>query len=401
MTTTHHTKMKSMLKNIYWLLLIGLIAASCGNAKKDKAALLNDKKAELQELKGEEKKLNDKIAKLETEIAKLDTSNAVAGKPKLVAIEPVAPNSFTHYVDLQGKIDAENVGYVAPRGQGGQVRALYVKQGQYVKKGQLLMKLDDAMVRTQLDQLNSQLAFQQDLYKRQQNLWKEGIGTEVQLTSARQNVISLQKQIASVKEQLSLSNVYAPISGVAEEVNVRVGEFFSPQSAAMPGTGIRIVNTGTLKVVADVPENYLGKIGVGSTIQVQLPNTNRVIDTKVKVAGKVIDPSKRSFYIEAPVPSDPDFKPNQIAVVKIQDYATSNALTIPLSTLQNDESGKFVMVAEKEGGKLVARKHKIIVGELYGDRLEVKSGLQPGDQLITEGFQSLYEGQLLTTNTAQ
>lgn len=389
-----------MQKNIYWLLLIGLIAASCGNARKDKAALLNDKKAELQELKKDQKELNDKIAKLETEIAKLDTTS-VSGKPKLVAIEPVGPDAFTHYVDLQGKIDAENVGYVAPRGQGGQIRALYVKQGQYVNKGQLLMKLDDALVRTQLDQLNSQLAFQQDLYKRQQNLWNEGIGTEVQLTSARQNVISLQKQIASVKEQLSLSNVYAPISGVAEEVNVRVGEFFSPQSAAMPGSGIRIVNTGNLKVVADVPENYLGKIGVGSTVRVQLPNTNRVIDTKVKVAGKIIDPSKRSFYIEAPVPSDPDFKPNQIAVVKIQDYATSNALTIPLSTLQNDESGKFVMVAEKEGGKLVARKHKIIVGELYGDRLEVKSGLQPGDQLITEGFQSLYEGQLLTTNTAR
>jgi membrane fusion protein, multidrug efflux system len=401
MTTTHHSKMKSMQKNIYWLLLIGLIAASCGNAKKDQSAQLNDKKAELQKLKTEQKKLTDKITKLETEIAKLDTTNVSSGKPKLVAIEPVGPNSFTHYVDLQGKIDAYNVSYVAPRGQGGQIRSLYVKQGDYVKKGQLLMKLDDALVRTQMDQLNSQLAFQQDLYKRQQNLWKEGIGTEVQLNSARQNVTSLQKQIASVKEQLSLSNVYAPISGVAEQVNVRVGEFFSPQSAATPGAGIRIVNTGSLKVVANVPENYLGKIGEGSAIKVQLPNTSRVFDTKVKVAGKVIDPSTRAFYIEAPVPSDPDFKPNQIAVVKIQDYATSNAITIPLSTLQNDESGKFVMVAEKEGGKLIARKHKVVVGELYGDRLEVKSGLIPGDQLITEGFQSLYEGQLLTTNTAQ
>lgn len=382
---------------MYWLLLVGFIAASCGNAKKDNAALLNDKKAELQELKTEQKELNDKITVLETEIAKLDTSSVSTGKPKLVAIETVGPNAFTHYVDLQGKIDAENVGYVAPRGQGGQIRALYVKQGQQVSKGQLLMKLDDALVRTQLDQLNSQLAFQEDLYKRQQNLWKEGIGTEVQLTSARQNVTNLQKQIAAVKEQLSLSNVYAPISGVAEEVNVKVGEFFSPQSAAMPGAGIRIVNTGSLKVVADVPENYLGKIGVGSTIRVQLPNNNRVIDTKVKVAGKLIDPKTRAFYIEAPIPTDPDFRPNQVAIVKIQDYANTNAITIPLSTLQNDESGKYVMVAVKEGDKLIARKRKVVIGELYGDRLEVKSGLQPGDQLVSEGFQSLYEGQLLTT----
>jgi membrane fusion protein, multidrug efflux system len=401
MTTVHHTKIMSMQKNMYWLLLIGLIAASCGNAKKDNTALLNDKKAELQKLKTEQKELTDKITQLETEIGKLDTTSASTGKPKLVAIETVGPNAFTHYVDLQGKIDADNVGYVAPRGQGGQIVALYVKQGQYVKKGQLLMKLDDAVVRTQLDQLNSQLAFQQDLYKRQQNLWKEGIGTEVQLNSARQNVINLQKQIASVKEQLALSNVYAPISGVAEEVNVKVGEFFNPQSAAMPATGIRIVNTGTLKVVADVPENYLGKIGVGSTIRVQLPNSSRVIDTRVKVAGKVIDPLKRAFYIEAPIPSDPDFKPNQVAIVKIQDYASSKAITVPLSTLQNDESGKFVMVAVKEGGKLVARKRKVVIGELYGDRLEIKSGLQEGDQLISEGFQSLYEGQLLTTDAAQ
>ena len=386
-----------MQKNMYWLLLIGLIAASCGNAKKDNTALLNDKKAELQKLKGEQKEVNDKVALLEAEIAKLDTSSASVGKPKLVAVEPVGPNSFTHYVDLQGKIDAENVGYVSPRGQGGQVRAIYVKQGQRVSKGQLLLKLDDAVVRTQLDQLNSQLAFQQDLYKRQQNLWKEGIGTEVQLNTARQNVIALQKQIASVREQLSLSNVYAPITGVAEEVNVRVGEFFSPQSAAMPNAGIRIVNTGNLKVVADVPENYLGKIGVGSSIKVQLANSNRVIDTKVKVAGKLINPSTRAFYIEAPIPADPDFRPNQVAIVKIQDYATANAITIPLATLQNDEAGKFVMVAAKEGDKLIARKRKVIVGELYGDRLEVKSGLQAGDLLVTEGFQSLYEGQLLTT----
>jgi multidrug efflux pump subunit AcrA (membrane-fusion protein) len=179
-------------------------------------------------------------------------------------------------------------------------------------------------------------------------------------------------------------------------VNVRVGELFTGASAN--GPQISIVNTGSLKVMADVPENYLGKIGVGSIIRVQLPNANnRVIETKVQVAGKIIDPSKRSFYIEAPIPSDPDFRPNQVAIVKIQDYATANAITIPLNTLQNDDQGKFVMVAVKEGNKLVARKRKVAVGELYGERLEVKSGLQNGDVLITDGFQNLYEGQLLTT----
>ena len=339
---------------------------------------------------------------LEADIAKTDTSATATGKPKLVALETLGQNNFTHFVDLQGRIESENVGYVSPRGMGGQVRAVYVKQGQRVNKGQLLVRLDDAVVRTQVEGLQSQLAFQQDLYKRQQALWNQGIGTEVQLATARNNVTSLQKQIASVREQLALSNVYAPISGVVEEMNIRVGEFFSPQSAAMPGSGIKIVNTGNLKVVAEVPENYLGKIDVGSAVQIVLPNANnRIINTKVKVAGKIIDPRTRSFYIEAPITANPDLRPNQVAIVKIQDYATANAVTIPLATLQNDESGKFVMVAVKEGANMVAHKRKVVVGELYGDRLEVKSGLQSGDVIVAEGFQNLYEGQLLTTAGAQ
>jgi RND family efflux transporter MFP subunit len=386
-----------MKRNFYWLFLIGIIAASCGSGKKDGTANLNDKKGNLQELKKEQIELNAKIAMLEKEVAKLDTG--AVGKPKLVALETIGQDNFTHFVDLQGRIEADAIGYVSPRGQGGQVRAVYVKQGQTVNKGQLLVKLDDALVRTQIDQLRPQLAFQQDLLKRQQSLWKEGIGTEVQLNTARINVTSLQRQIASVQEQLSLSNVYAPVSGVVEEMNIRVGEFFSPQSAAMPGSGIKIVNTRTLKVVAEVPENYLGKIAVGSSIRVQLPNAdNRIIETKVKVAGKLIDPRTRAFYIEAPIPADPAFRPNQVAVIKIQDYATADAITIPLATLQNDEEGKFVMVAAKEGNNVIARKRKVVVGELYGDRLEVKSGLQTGDLLVKEGFQNLYEGQLLTTD---
>jgi multidrug efflux pump subunit AcrA (membrane-fusion protein) len=126
---------------------------------------------------------------------------------------------------------------------------------------------------------------------------------------------------------------------------------------------------------------------------------NRTINAKVTVAGRTIDPVNRAFYVEARIPSSPEFKPNQVAVVKIQDYAAANAITIPLNVLQNDENGKFVMVAAKEGNKTVARKRPVTVGELYGNQLEVKSGLQQGELLITEGFQGVYEGQAITTDT--
>ncbi|HEX2534340.1 MAG TPA: efflux RND transporter periplasmic adaptor subunit [Chitinophagaceae bacterium] len=387
-----------MKNKLTTLLLAGLalFAASCGSANKDARGDLNDKKAELKELKTEQQQLNAKIAGLEKEIAKLDTgSAATAAPPKLVKLEPVQSENFTHYIDLQGRLDATNISYVAPpNGQGGIVTALYVTQGQSVRKGQVLARLNSEVLQQNVEPLKVQLAAAEDTYRRTKNLFDQGIGTYQQVLTAQTQVETLKKQIAVVREQISQFTVTAPSSGVADIVNVRVGEMFT--GTTMTGPQIRIVNTGSLKVIADVPENYLGRIGVGTNVRVTLPNLNRVLTTKVNVAGKVIDPAKRTFYIEAPVPSDPAFKPNQVATVQIQDYAAANAVTIPVNTLQNDDKGKYVMVAATEGGKLVARKRYVVVGELYQDRLEVKSGIQAGDRLITEGFQSLYDGQSIT-----
>ncbi len=378
-------------------MISSLVAASCGSSKKDKAGDLNDKKARLTELKTEQEKITTEIVTLEKEISKLDTT--VAAKPKLVAVMPVAPDNFQHYIDLQGKLDAQNISYVAPpNGQGGIVKALYVTQGQTVRKGQVLARLDDQMIRQQIEPLRVQLATAEDTYRRTKNLFDQGIGTYQTVLNAQTQVNTLRQQIGVIQKQASMMTVTAPASGVADIVSVRVGEMFVGATAA--GPQIRIVNTSDLKVVAQVPENYLNKVKVGSDVLVFLPDLNRTLNAKVTVAGRTIDPTNRAFYIEARIPSTPELRPNQIAVVKIQDYAAGNAVTIPVNVLQNDEKGKYVMVAVKEGNKMVARKRTITVGELYGDKLEVKSGLQSGDVLITEGFQGLYEGQAITTAAA-
>jgi RND family efflux transporter MFP subunit len=215
--------------------------------------------------------------------------------------------------------------------------------------------------------------------------------------NAKTQVETLQGNIATLQKQAALMTVTAPQSGVADVVNIRVGEILSPQQNPQ-APQIRIVNTGDLKIKANIPENYQSRVSVGSPLEVILPDeNNRVVNATVTVVSKVIDPSTRTFYIEAKVPSSSKLKPNQVAKVHIKDYGNKDAITIPVNTLQNDEAGKYVMVAVKEGDKLVARKRTVTVGELYNDKLEVKSGLQPGDQLITEGFQSLYDGQLITT----
>lgn len=398
-----HTSIKFLT-----IALVPVLLAACGSgSKKDP---LSVKKTELEKLKSDQEKITSRIGELEKEILKEDP-NAIPAKPKLVALTTVQPGVFNHSIDLQGKIDAMNVVYVSPRGQGGVVKAVLVKNGDQVRKGQLLMRLDDAVQRQslvaaeqQISGLQAQLDQANSIYERQQNLWKQNIGTEVQVLNAKTTAEALKSQLAAAqaniklaREQVDMANVHAEISGIVDQVNIKVGEFFSPQSAAMPTSGIRIVNNADLKVSVLVPENYLGKIGIGTPMKVVLPEANnREINTKISVASKFIENTSRSFTVEGKLPNDKDLRPNQNAIVKIQDYSAASVISIPLNTLQSDDKGKFVIVAVKEGDKLVARKKTIQVGQLYGAYVEVKEGLKAGDELIIDGFQSLYEGQVLT-----
>jgi membrane fusion protein (multidrug efflux system) len=385
-----------MKGNLIGMILIALLAASCGNTKKDEKGALNDRKAELQKLREQQKKISENIARLEAEIKKADPA-AVAGTAKLVTVMPLGTGDFSHYIELQGRIDATNISYVAPpNGQGGIVKSLHVTQGQQVRKGQVLARLDDAIIRQQAGPLQVQLDAARDTYRRTKNLYDQGVGTYQNLLGAQTQVEALERQIGIVNRQAALMVVTAPSSGVADIVNVRVGEAFV--GATQAGPQIRIVNTSDLKVITSVPENYLGRVGTGSKLEVALPEqNNRVLNATVNVAQKVIDPNTRSFNIEARIPSDPSLKPNQIAEVRILDYKASNVVAIPLNVVQADEKGKYVYVMEKSGDRFLARKRIITVGESYGDKIEVRSGLSGNEQLITEGFQNLYEGQVVTT----
>jgi membrane fusion protein (multidrug efflux system) len=386
-----------MRKNIFWLLLVGCIVASCGGGKKDKDGALNDKKAELQKLKAEQKKINDQVASLEAEIAKLDPK-ANAGSAKLVSVMTLAKQDFSHYIELQGKVDATNISYVAPpNGQGGVVTALYVTQGQTVRKGQVLVRLDDQLVRQQIEPLRVQLSTAEDTYRRTKNLWDQGIGSYQNVLNAKTQVESLQKQIGNIQKQAALYTVTAPSSGVIDQLNLRVGEMMSPAPNPV-APQIRIVNTGTLKVTVAVPENYLSRVKVGSKLEVVLPEeNNRVLNATVNVVQTIIDPTTRTFTIEAKIPADAKLKPNQIAQIKILDYTAANTIVVPLNVVQSDEKGKYVYVMEKRDDKVVATKKTVTVGESFGNGIEIKTGLNAGDQLITEGYQNLYEGQVVAT----
>ncbi len=392
-------------------LFILLVAASCSNSKKEGDAAISDKKVQLEKLKTANEKQDEQIRKLQGELSKIDTSSSNPSKIKLVALAPVTLQNFDHYIDLQGKVDAENISYISTRGMGGQVKAIFVRQGDHVKKGQLLLKLDDAVQRQQVvaarqqsTGVRTQLALAKNLYQRQKNLWDQGIGTEVQLLTSQTNVTTLENQLSQIaeqvkvaQEQLNTSSIYSDVNGIADVVNIRVGETFSGMTAA--GPQIKIVNTSTLKAVSNIPENYLGTVGKGTAVVVVLPDLHKTINTSVSFVGSSIDLINRGFVVEAKLPADAALKPNQIALMRIKDYAATHTIAIPLNTLQNDDKGKFVMVANDEKGKMFARKRPVTIGMLNGDVLEIKSGLKEGDMLVTEGFANLYEGQQITTGS--
>jgi RND family efflux transporter MFP subunit len=390
--TNKKSYMKYVLKIASAVAFI-LILSSCGNGSKDEKGSLTDKRAQLEKLKNDQKKLNDQIAKLQNEIGSTDTSSSL-NKGKLVAASPVTEQAFEHYIDLQGHIDADNISYVTPRGGPAQAKAVYIKQGDFVKKGQIIAKLDDDVQLKQLQQLKTQLAYAEDVYRRQKNLWDQGIGTEIQLKTAENNVNNLKDQINTTTAGWEMTNVRSEVTGYVETMNLRVGEVLGNT----PQPQIVIVNSSTLKAVTDIPENYLGKIHKGMPVNIKLPDVNLEFNSSISLMNQTIGLNNRAVTTESKIPYNPNVHINQVAQVRIKDYANPRAIVIPLTVLQTDENGKYVYVMDTENGKKVAKKKIVQVGEIYGNNIEVKGGLNVGDQLITEGFQSLYEGQAVTTS---
>jgi len=400
--------MKTII-NISLIFFFTAVISSCGNSDRKDSALA-DKKAQLQKLKSEKESLDEKILSLQKEIVKLDTASAIPVKPQLVALTTVEKTDFKHYLDLQGTVDAKNISYITPTGQGGQIKAIYVKQGDKVHQGQLILKLDDAVMREnvaaikqQMGSVKAQLDLAKSVYERQSNLWAQHIGTEVQLLQAKTNVETLENQLKSIQaqvktaqEQANQSNVYSNVNGVVDDITAHVGETFTGNPLA--GGYIKIVNESDLKITVTVPENYAGKVHKGSKVIVKIPDVDKTFNSEVTFISQAIGTTTRGFTAEIRVPKGLALRPNQISLVQILDYTAPNTITAPLNTLQTDENGKYVLVAVKEGDKMVARKRKVTIGELYNDMIEIKEGLQPGDQLITEGYQGVFDGQLLTVN---
>ena len=368
------------MKKLIILLSGILIVASCNKSV--------DKKQELADLKNQAKEINAKIIALEKTMGKVESGENL--KVIAVVVSPVSPQTFKHFVEAQGNVIAENTVLVSPQ-TGGLILSLPVVVGQSISKGQLIATLDNNILKESMEEVKHQLALAKTLFDKQKTLWDQQIGTEVQFISAKSNKESLEKRLVTLQAQLGLSKVVAPISGTIELVRQKAGEM------AAPGLPIvQIVNLGNLKVMVKIADSYVGTVKTGDPIVIKFPDINKEVSARISLVSKMVNPLTRTFDVEAKIPNAGDLKPNQLAVININDSSKSNALVVSENIIQKTEKGNLVYVAVEENGKKIAKARPVTIGLTFNGQAEILTGLQAGDLVITQGFQELVDGQSIS-----
>ena len=384
-----------MKKSILTLPLIVLLLAGCG---RDSDTSLDGliAQGDLDALKARKKELYDQQSALSADLKRIDSvieSREGTGKIPLVSTLQVEPSRFEHYLELQGDVQTKQNILLYPEMAGTLIRVL-VREGDRVQKGQLLARIDDGGMASGLEQLRTQTALAETTFERQKRLWEQNIGSEIQYLQAKTNYEASLNAVRQAEAQLAKASIRAPFSGIVDDVLQDEGSTVNPAA----GTAvIRLVNLTEMYVSVDVPESYLESVRPGKEVQIYLPVLGESINTKVRQTGNFINPTNRSFSVEVPVPNQSGhIKPNLTARVRINDYTNEEALLIPPTVIsENAEGEQYVYVAVNVDDKGVgkAEKRVITTGKSQDNDVEVLSGIEPGEHIITEGARRIREGQ--------
>ena len=381
-----------MIKTKYFLPLLAftLLFAACQAPVEEWPQDLAGKKELLKTKRTELKEVKKLVEQLETEIEALEPTQE---KPrKLVTTAPVNRKDFERFVEIQGSVQSDDL-VMATSETGGRLLSVSGKEGQRVAKGQLLATVDLETVNKQIAEVEKGLELAIEVYERQDRLWKQNIGSEMQLLQAKNNKERLEKSLETLRHQLTRGNVYAPIGGVIDQVFLKAGEL------AGPGTPImQILNTSKVKVVANVPEIYLKSVRKGQMVNIKIPALEEDRKGRISLLGTSINPDNRTFNVEVEMPNRGGLlKPNLLANMYISDYKEKDVVLIPLETVQQEIGGKsYVFISSNGNAEGVAQKVYVETGESYDNEIIITTGLKGGETLILEGARGLTENELIT-----
>ncbi|WP_405385084.1 efflux RND transporter periplasmic adaptor subunit [Maribacter sp. LLG6340-A2] len=377
------------------ILIIAVISLySCGGKDQSVAEIISEQNLEAIRAKKNEITTQQKL--IDAQLKSLDSAIAILGneeKLPLVNTLTAKKEVFNHYLELQGDVSTKQNVLIYPE-MAGTLQRVHVKEGDRVSRGQVLATIDDGGLSSQLNQLKTQASLAKTTFERQERLWNQNIGSEIQYLQAKTNYEAAENMVSQVESQLGKSTIRAPFSGIIDDVIKDQGTVVSPG----PGSEVfRIVNLSDMYIEVEVPEAYIGNVTKGKEALVYFPVLGDSMVTKIRETGNFINPANRSFEAEIPVPNkEGKIKPNLTAKVNINDYTSEDAILIPTSIIsENAEGEQYVFVADEANaeGESVVKRTIITTGKTQGAEIEVLTGLNDGDHIIKEGARSVKDGQ--------
>jgi len=385
------------MKNIYLLIIITVFLNSCSNEKEpslEEILATND----IELLKSRKSEIDAKLEELTLDLNQLNNKLSVLNKDRntpLITTITTSEQKFNHFIELQGNVKTKQNVLVYPE-MPGILNEVYVKEGQKVKKDQILATIDDGGLSQQLLLLKSNEQLAKTTFERQKRLWDQQIGSEIQYLQAKTSYDSQKNATRQLKKQLGKFTIRAPFSGIIDDVFKEKGTVVAPG----PGAEIfRIINLSNMFIETDVPESYISSIKKNKMVEVNFPILGRSYDSSIRQVGNFINPSNRTFRIEVGIPNlDGEIKPNLTAKLRLNDYSNSNAILIPQSIISENAKGQqfiYVVKDNKEMNQVYAERLVIETGKTTGDFIEVTKNLDANVEVILEGARSVNNGQVV------
>jgi RND family efflux transporter MFP subunit len=380
------------MKNTFLFLLAAAMIAACGVTD---TSDLGRKRQELDSLKAAYKELGEKIKAADQWIADHDTT--VKKNLPAVTTLVLAPTRFEHFVQAHGHVKADKSAELYS--MGGRVRRVLVKEGDRVRKGDLLVDLDNDAIEKQVAQAEAGYDLANEVFQRQERLWKEQVGSEVQYLQTKSNKEQAEAAVAALREQYRMSRITAPFDGTVDEIMVSVGEMTAPQFPVA-----RVVDLTGASMEADVPESYLQRVKVGDPVLVEFPSLGDSVNATLANVSRFIDPANRTFKVTLRVPNGETYvRPNLLSVVHIRDMVQDSAIVVPSRCIQEDVEGRSYVFALDTDAEKRPITRKVLVKRVMDYKsntlLAPGLGLTGTETLIDEGAKSVGDKQQVKVTT--
>ena len=311
---------------------------------------------------------------------------SVKGEKKvIVKVETVSGGETTSANSYVGTV-AANSGTVLSFQTGGNVTRLNVREGDHVRRGQLLGTVSPTTLRDSHYATEVTLRQARDAYSRMKKLHDEGVVSEIKWVEVETKLQQAEAAERIAREQLSHTSLYAPFDGVITSREAEIGMNVLPDQPVY-----KLAKITNVDVNFSVPEAEISHIAAGNRAQVRVDALDgRAYEAVVAEKGVVADAVSHTYNVRLALNNaDGKLLPGMVCSVNLRSASSPSALVIPMRCVELDtDNTRFVWVVE--GGK--ARRRNIVIGDFAGNGVTVVSGLVAGDRLIVEGAHKVSGG---------